>query len=163
MKIIYLIRHAKASVEESGIPDSKRQLLQTGIDRTRKIIQYFLANSVTFDLIIASHAKRAKDTAKIIAKGMQHPEKKIVSDKRIYHNDVSGYFDILYELDDTVSAAAIVGHNPVISEFANYFLEEKIMGLPTSGVVSIEIDTKRWTDINLAAHKTRFIITPKTL
>jgi phosphohistidine phosphatase len=163
MKTLYLIRHAKASDGEAGMPDEKRTLVKKGISNTQKIIQYLLAHKISFDCIISSHAIRAKDTAKIIAKGMQHPEKKIVCDKRIYHNNVSGYFDILYELDDSVSALAMVGHNPVITEFANYFLEDKIMSLPTSAVVCIEIDTKRWTDLNLATHKTRFIITPKTL
>jgi phosphohistidine phosphatase len=64
----------------------------------------------------------------------------------------------LYELDDAISSVLMVGHNPVITEFANYFLEEKIMYMTTSGMVCIEIDTKKWTDINLASHKTKFMI-----
>jgi phosphohistidine phosphatase len=163
MKTLYLIRHAKASDGEADMPDEKRTLVKKGINNIQKVIQYLLAQKISFDCIISSHATRALETAKIIAEGTEYPVEKIVCDKRIYNNDASVYFNVLYELDDSVSAAAIVGHNPAISELANYFLEDKIMSLPTSGVVSIEIDTERWTDINLAAHKMKFIITPKML
>ncbi len=160
MKTLYLIRHAKAAQEEPGLADAKRPLIKTGIERTKKIVEYLLDNSVIFDLMIASHATRAMETAKLMAARMEYPEDKIMCDKRIYCNDLQAFFDILFGLDDSISDVAIVGHNPLITEFANYFLDDKIVSMPTSSVVCIEIDTDQWTQVNLVSSTKQFFITP---
>jgi phosphohistidine phosphatase len=157
------MRHAKASIGEAGMPDVKRKLTKIGINDAQKVVKDLQTVKVSFDFIICSHAIRALETAKIIASGTAYPVDKIICDKRIYHRDVSRYFNVLYELDEAISSVLMVGHNPVITEFANYFLEEKIMYLTTSGMVCIEIDTKKWTDINLASHKTKFMISHNIL
>lgn len=163
MKRLYLIRHAKSIMEIAGIPDSKRKLLQTGINDTHKIVQYFLANSVHFDLMLSSDAIRALDTAKIIAKGLHYPEEKIVCDQRIYGNNGLKIFDIFYELEDQFSAMALVGHNPMISALANEYLSEKIMFMPTSAVVCIEFSMDSWAEIHKAPHELVFYVYPQML
>jgi phosphohistidine phosphatase len=163
MKKLYLIRHAKASKDRSGTDDHKRPLIETGIKRTQKVIQYFLDNKVSFDCMITSHASRAMDTAKLIAKGLGYPINDIVCDKRIYEMNESIYFTILSALNDSVTDVALIGHNPDITTFSNLFLDEKIINLPTSGVVCIEFDTNTWSEIKRAKHKVLFIISPKIL
>jgi phosphohistidine phosphatase len=162
MKKLYLIRHAKASKDRTGIDDYKRPLIEAGIKRTKKIIQYFLDNKISFNCMIASHASRAMDTAKLIAKGLNY-HKEIICDKRIYEMDESIYFTILSALNDSVTDVALIGHNPDITTFSNLFLDEKIINLPTSGVVCIEFDTNTWSEIMRAKHKVLFIISPKIL
>lgn len=40
MKTIYLVRHAKSNLKESGLPDFERPLLEKGKKRTKKIIGF---------------------------------------------------------------------------------------------------------------------------
>jgi phosphohistidine phosphatase len=162
MKKLYLIRHAKAFKDKTGNDDYMRPLIEAGLNRTKKIIQYLRDNKVTFDCMIASHARRAMDTAKLLANGLNF-HKDIVCDKRIYEMDESIYFTILSALEDSVSNVAVIGHNPDITTFSNLFLDEKIMNLPTSGVVCIEFDTDTWSDISRAKHNVLFMISPKIL
>ena len=73
------------------------------------------------------------------------------------------FFDILSELDNSFSKVAIVGHNPELKLFANTFLKEDLISFPTSGVVCMEFETNKWSDIKRAKFKTLFVVTPKTL
>ena len=57
----------------------------------------------------------------------------------------------------------MIGHNPTITNFANYFLTEYVDYMPTSGVVCVEFDTDKWNEIVTAKKQTRFIIYPKML
>ena len=163
MKTLYLIRHGKASLEHEDVPDHRRPLLKKGEERSALVADFFKKNNCQCELLLSSHAVRAVETAKIVARGFNYLPEKIVVDPRFYHADVSKYFEILFEIDDSVSQLAIVAHNPYITEFANCFLEEKISGMPTSTVVCVEIDTEHWNEINLASYKKRFIINPKML
>ncbi len=65
MKTLYIVRHAKSSWDFSAIPDYDRPLLETGIIRTNKIIKYLKNQDTNPDLIVSSHALRAKETARI--------------------------------------------------------------------------------------------------
>jgi phosphohistidine phosphatase len=160
MKRFYLIRHAEAAPATAGINDVNRKLVPVGEINAQKAARYFQQQKVRFDCIISSHALRALETARLIAKSQEYPEKNILIDKRLYINDASLIFDVLFEQAESLTDIAIVGHNPCISEFANYFLQEQIAGMPPSGVVCIEFATDKWIDINLVSHKKLFIFYP---
>ena len=68
---------------------------------------------------------------------------------------------IFYDLSEDVNSLMIVGHNPGFTTFANYFLDEKIDNLPTSGIVGITFDTNRWENIHNSNRKVKFVISPR--
>ena len=39
----------------------------------------------------------------------------------------------------------VVGHNPGLTEFANYLIPGITNNLPTAGVVSVQLDTDTWS------------------
>jgi phosphohistidine phosphatase len=160
MKRLYLIRHGEALDTVPGTDDSKRKLSRTGITETKKVIKYLSAQQVTFDFMIASHAIRTIETAKLIAKGIEFPLDKIVCDKRIYFEEFPVFFDILSELDNTVSSVAMIGHNPEISVFASHFLENVKIKMTPSTVIGIEILSDDWVNIKQANCKKIFIVSP---
>ncbi len=163
MKTIYLIRHAKAIPEHSDMPDEKRTLVEEGIEQTEKICDYLSKNRCKCQHIYTSNAVRSLETARILAKGFKSSTKEIIIEPRLYSGTTDAYLDVLYRQPKEVTHLAIVGHNPNVTDFANCFLSEMIHNLPTSAVLCIEIDTDNWTDIDLATHRKRFLITPKTL
>jgi len=163
MKTLYIVRHAKASWDFPELPDIERPIIEKGIYNTKKIVIELNKRKVVVDLIISSHAKRALETAKIIATGIYYPIEKIETSKGIYEVDMYNILDIISEVDDDIKSLMIFGHNPTFTHIANYFLPEEIEILPTSSVVSIEFEMNKWTDIKQAKHKINFTLFPKML
>ena len=160
---MYIVRHAKASWDFPELPDVDRPIVEKGINNTHKIAAELNSRNLIIDKIISSHAKRAIETANIIAKDINYPVEKIEINKGIYRVDVDDIFDVFTDVDNKVNSLLILGHNPTFTHFANLFLEETIETLPTSGVVSISFETDNWLELDKAQHKTNFILFPKML
>ena len=61
---------------------------------------------------------------------------------------------VISEQDTGFNNLLIVGHNPGLTDFANYLMPDLSDNIPTCGVVSFEIDSEDWNldtddDINL--------------
>lgn len=163
MKTLYIVRHAKSSWDNQGLADHERPILQKGKNRTKLVGNYLVENDHTVDLIISSHAVRARQTASIIADALNYPEENIQISPAIYHGDIDNLFNQLYELPDGVNSVMLFGHNPTFTTFSNYFLSKSIDWLPTSAVVCIDFDTDRWENVINAQKKAKFVITPRLL
>jgi phosphohistidine phosphatase len=163
MKSLYFIRHAKSSWDFTELSDEKRPLIEKGIKRTKRIGNYLIANNIHADVIISSHACRALDTAKIIAKKIGYPENKIIIDSKIYGSGIDRLFTIIFGISNEFDTAFLFGHNPTFTNIANYFLDEKIENLPTSGLFCIQFDTNEWNTIINAPKLKNYIIRPKEL
>jgi phosphohistidine phosphatase len=163
MKTLYIMRHAKSAWGEPGLEDFNRPLLEKGKKRTKTIIDYLLSKQVKPELIISSPAVRALETAHIMAHGLGLNKNDIRFEKSIYTADTEQLEDLFYDLPASLSHLMIVGHNPAVTNFVNDFLENKIDALPTSAVVAIEFNTKKWDDYKKSNHSVKFIIFPKML
>jgi len=163
MKTLYIVRHAKSSWDFPDLPDVERPVIEEGIFKTKKIAIELKKRNVSVDLILSSHAKRALETAKMIATGIYFPVEKIEVSKDIYEVGMDDVFDMIFEVNNDVQSLMIVGHNPTFTQIANYFLQEEIDIIPTSGVISIDFETNNWADIKKAKHKINFILFPKML
>lgn len=164
MKTLIVVRHAKSSWEFPDIEDVQRTLLDKGKKRTKKVIDHLL--KMRFhkpDLIVSSHAVRAYETARIMARGLEYPENQIIQSKTLYEGDKELITDQLFGLDDDITSVMIVGHNPALTYFVNQWLAEPIEWLPTSGVVILKIPVNRWSEIDLHKASTSFKVFPKEL
>lgn len=162
-KTLFLVRHAKSSWDNPLLRDYERPLLKSGIERTKRVIRFLTSTEYRPDLIIASHAVRALETARLLASGLDYPNHEILIEPNIYYKDVSGLYDIVLALPDSKDAVMLVGHNPTMTQFANMFMDEKIDYLPTTGVACIQFDADDWAGIPIAERKAIFFITPKIL
>lgn len=163
MKQLYIARHGKSSWDISSISDHERPLIEKGIKRTRLIADYLLKNNDKPDLIISSFAVRAYETASLIAETLSYPKENIRIENNLYHSDIDILFDHLYSLPNSVNSVMMVGHNPTFTEFANYFLKDKMDWLPTSAIVCITFKTDKWENIHRAKKNLRFVVSPKKL
>ena len=102
--------------------------------------------SIVPDIIISSPAKRAKTTAKLIAKKIGY-EKEIEFNENIYEASSMTLFYIIKSIDDKFNSAFLIGHNPSLSfiadELVNFY-----QNLPTCGVLEIEFETEKWSEIS---------------
>ncbi len=163
MKTLYIARHAKSSWEDFSLPDHDRPILPKGEKRTRTVGQKLKSLGEVPDLIISSTAKRARQTANILAAELNYPEDKIELNENLYHAWDDKIFSELYGLNNDVNSVMIVAHNPGLTDMVNNFTEDFIYNLPTSAVAKITFLTDRWEDTNMAKYKLEFILTPKML
>ena len=163
MKTLYLVRHAKSSWEEPGLPDFDRPLMRKGIKKTELIVDFLQKRKTTIDLIVSSPAVRAYETVKIIARGLHYPVNDIKTDRKIYDGYNDRILDIIYGTSNEFNSLMISGHNPGITNLANLFLHPCIDDMPTSCVVCISFKTDRWEDIPSNEAVREFIVTPRML
>jgi len=163
MKTVYIVRHGKAVPASANIADADRLLTDTGVARTCKIALYMAGNKPVIDQIIASPAERAFSTALIIADKLGIQAKKVVADEKLFTGDDTDIISLLEEVDDANNSVMIVGHNPFITMLANRFANPKIDSLPTTGVVSVHLDTEKWADLKRAKVIQNFTVWPGML
>jgi len=163
MKTVYIVRHGKAVPAHTNIADADRLLTDTGVARTCKIAEYMTESKPVIDQIIASPAERAFATALIIADKLGIKANKVVSNEILFTGDESDVLEVIENLDNSINSVMIVGHNPIITMVANRFASPKLESLPTTGVVSVHLDTDKWIDLKKAKVIQNFTVWPGML
>jgi phosphohistidine phosphatase len=113
------------------------------------------------DLILSSSANRASMTARVIADKIGYPLESIYYSESIYEFSANALIDVIEQLDDEVDKAMLVGHNPALTELANYIGDTPISNIPTSGVFCAELDIPSWDKIGDRCGKLIFFEYPK--
>jgi phosphohistidine phosphatase len=163
MKTVYIVRHGKAIPASANVADADRLLTDTGVARTCRVALYMAESKPVIDQIISSPAERAYATALIIADKLGIPAKKVVANEKLFTGDDSDTLELLHDLDDSIKSVMIVGHNPIITMVANRFASPKLESLPTTGVVSVHLETEKWTDLKTAKVIQNFTVWPGML
>jgi phosphohistidine phosphatase len=163
MKTLYIVRHAKSSWDDFSVSDHERPLLPKGRNRTILVADRLKETGQVPELILSSTAKRAAQTAEIIAQVLGYPKDKILFNKNLYHASADDVMDELFGLDNEINSVMVVAHNPGLTDLANYFLSNTIGNLPTSGVVKVVFDTDRWETVPESGHKVELLLMPKNL
>ena len=95
-------------------------------------------------LIVSSPATRAWITAKFVAKEMAYPNEFLQRDNTLYGASLDTLISFLGRQDSGFNSILMVGHNPGLTEFANYLVPNVTGNLPTAGVISVTIDSDDW-------------------
>lgn len=160
MKNLYLIRHAKSDWSEGSESDFDRGLNKRGQKAILTMGDALKEKKVMPDLILCSPAKRAKLTAKGLA-------------KQIGYNGEIKYIDALYmatpetvyalirDVNDKHDTLFIVGHNPETTELCNMMTDTYIDNVPTLGIVALKLPVDRWKELTTGEGKLKFFIYPK--
>ena len=153
MKTLYIVRHGKTY---KSIDDLERELMPVGIERMRKLGNYLSENNCKIDVLYSSYARRAVQTAQIIADAIQFPKDRIVTSEKLYFTGQDAYFDILVEQDNSVESILLVGHNPDITNVAQFFIPDIVSYMQTGACFCFDFDTDDWTKIFTAERTNRF-------
>jgi len=144
VKILTLIRHAKSSWKDPGLPDWDRPLNKRGKRDAPMMGQRLAERGSYADRVISSPAVRALATAQAIAEEIEYPWTEIVVDDRLYEAGVFEWLAVVQGLDDALDRVMCVGHNPGLTELVNYFFSEQVGHVPTCGIVELRFDIWRW-------------------
>jgi phosphohistidine phosphatase len=146
MKTLFLIRHAKSSWNEPQLQDSERPLNKRGKHDAPFMANILYEKNENIDYIVTSPAKRARTTAKHFAKRFELKKSQIVQNEQLYLADEDDILDIIHTLPDTAGAAALFGHNPGYTYFANLYTNYYIDNVPTCAIVKLFSVCDNWVD-----------------
>lgn len=147
MKYLTLIRHAKSDWSKDSLPDFDRPLNSRG-KKAAPLMGRRLAERGTIpELLISSPAKRARKTAKLIARKLGIPKHEIVYRPEMYAAGEETLVDVVGTLPGHCNHAALVGHNPGISELASWLCPQAPGWMPTCAILTLVLDSVNWKDI----------------
>lgn len=149
MKEVFILRHAEAVSAKNKSDDFDRQLSNDGVLEVRQLGRKSNEMHLFPSIIYSSSARRALTTAIIFAEETNFPQDKIVVLPKLYDIYPDQLMDIILETSDDFSKLMVVGHNPVLSVFLNFYTIEGIVNLPTGTLVQVEYpNSETWQSIN---------------
>jgi len=163
VKRLFLIRHAKSSWGQPDLSDFDRPLNKRGKRNGSEMAVRLARLSVVPDLILASSAKRAKKTARYMAKGTGYPKENIQYNDGLYMGSMETYLTLLEKSFKKVNTVFLVGHNFTITDLAEYLSGASITNVPTCGVVALEYSGVDGFSTAASAGKLVFFDFPKNI
>mgnify|MGYP001813793162 CR=1 FL=1 len=145
MKILTIVRHAKSSWKDSSLPDNKRPLNRRGERDAPEMGRRIQEHGIRPSLIVSSPAVRAWTTAKVIAQAINYPREFLQKEERLYLASLDDILDVIVAQDNGFNNLMVVGHNPGLTDFANFLVPGLTNNLPTAGVVSVQVDQDDWS------------------
>ncbi|HEY1330938.1 MAG TPA: histidine phosphatase family protein [Actinomycetota bacterium] len=152
MRHILLLRHAKSSWDDPALEDRDRPLSPRGRRAADAMAAHVAASAIRPALILASPAKRARQTAKPVANALGDAVE-VTIDERLYTFDAGPLADRIRAVDPSVRAVMLVGHNPAMQELALrlasrgdrlHLIREKY---PTGALATLELGDDSWKSI----------------
>jgi phosphohistidine phosphatase len=144
MKTLTILRHAKSSWSDKGLADHDRPLNRRGEKDAPVMAARINDAGIRPSLIMSSPAIRAWHTARIVAKAISYPLEFLHRENELYLANLDRLLDLFARQDNAFNSVMVVGHNPGLTEFANYLLPEVTDNIPTCGLVALNIDTDNW-------------------
>lgn len=128
MRTLYLLRHAHSLEKEAGQTDKMRELSSIGTSQCIAIGRYIQLKEYPIERVISSDAHRAIQTASLVTQPLRIKQEEIVIEEEIYKASIPSFLAVVQaQHTDNV---LLVGHNPTISYFAEYFTDEDIGEVP---------------------------------
>lgn len=160
MKKLILVRHAKSSWEFNVI-DHERPLKKRGVKDAYLISNHIKSKALRIDLVLSSDANRAKSTASIFTETLQINPQKFRLNNALYDFSGDHLIHTIKTCDNDIDHLMLFGHNHAITYFVNTYGDKFIDNVPTCGLVIIDFNIERWS--NLVKGKTVYSVFPRDL
>ena len=162
MKTLIFVRHAKTEKKSVEQKDEDRKLLKEGIKDAKLISKILFKKDIPVDIMISSPAKRALETAHILAERFEYPIKKIMIENFLYEDfEPAKFLAFIKTMDDQYNTIMIFGHNPTFNSICNHLYKKFNENIPKCGVVGIGLNIKSWKNTNTISKKLLFFEYPK--
>lgn len=115
------------------------------------------------DLILCSHAKRTRQTAKYFCEGLNYPFKQVAFNENIYESSAARILHEIHQVAYKIQTLVIIGHNPSLSDLVNKLCQGSAADLPTTGVAWLSTTAENWELISDKNTQQVYFLTPKTI
>lgn len=147
-RFLILIRHAKTRESEPGKKDIDRELTESGYQQASRIGRYLYLNELVPDKLLTSHARRALDTAQLIADQLKLDSSKIIENEELYEASVRTLLNQIHHLDSSLKSVIIIGHNPAITHLCEHLSQNEIGNLPSGSMVQLSFTNLSWKELD---------------
>ena len=150
MKTILLLRHAKSDWDNPALADFERPLAKRGLKDAPRMGAVLSDFELVPDRILASPARRAKETAELVAEACSY-NKEIEWHEAFYGGNAEDLIAALQRLPTSVEQVLLVGHNPTMEETISTLISgderEPIIAMPTAALACLQIDIRDWAEL----------------
>lgn len=160
MKQLILIRHGKSSWD-FDVNDKDRPLKLRGIKDGHLVAGALKEKELKIDKVYASPANRALHTCMIFMRQMDYPLEQVTMTDELYDFSGESVMNFVRGLNDQHSCILIFGHNYAFTNVANKWGNQDIDNVPTSGLVLLQFDAKKWADVQKG--RTEMVLFPKEI
>ncbi len=160
MKQIILMRHGKSSWDYD-VSDKDRPLQERGINDAHLVAKTFKLHTPDIDFAFSSPANRALHTSMIFTRTLNFDLTNFRVKEELYDFSGDSVQHFVGQLDNSLHAIAIFGHNYAFTSLANTWGDQYIENVPTAGLVHITFGVDDWSKI--ATGTTKQMVFPKHL
>ena len=168
MKRLWLLRHAKSSWDDPGLPDPDRPLAPRGRRAAEVLAAHLAASDVRPAVVLCSSSLRTRETLAAILPGLGDALE-IRIERPLYGAGAAQLLDRLRQVPNRVSSAMLIVHNPGIQDLALALAAggPALAGLrgkfPTGALATLELDIERWRDLDHGRATATTMVTPRSL
>jgi phosphohistidine phosphatase len=164
MKTVLLLRHAKSDRDNLALADFERPLAKRGLKDASRMGAALTNLECVPDRILASPARRAKETAELVAKACDY-QGDIEWHEAFYTGDTEDLIAALQRLPDTVEQALLIGHNPTMEETVSTLIlgheQETILSMSTAALACLQFGILTWADLEPGEGVLQWLLTPR--
>lgn len=161
MKMLLLLRHAKAVSASDSLRDLDRPLSDQGRKQAERVGKYLKEQNIALDLVLSSTALRARETTELFLTAAECITE-VRYAQRIYDASRQQLLEVVTEIEGDKSKVLLVGHNPGLED-----LQQRLTGrfepMATGTLAKIDLRASEW--INAADQKGHldWLVKPKEL
>jgi phosphohistidine phosphatase len=144
MKTLLLMTHGESTRENKLQDDWYRALSSRGKMEAFQIGELLVDKNLIPDLILASSAVRAQQTARIVEQSFPHCCDLYCQDN-LYLAEMEVYFQEIQKLPDRVKNLMVVGHNPALDRIRQV-ITETFEPFPPSAAAYVAVSINSWKD-----------------
>jgi len=150
MKIVYLLRHAKAKKDIPDLPDIERPLMKRGRADAEQMGLLLKQRGVSFDRVLCSPALRARETVQILLPFVHFSLRSIEYVDDLYPASGEDIREILSSLKEG-ETVLVCGHNPAIEDLSERWAGQTLEKFRTCGCFYARFLIDGWEQLSSAS------------
>ena len=160
---LYLLRHAKSSWKEAGIPDHERPLAGGGRKAAKAMDKHLRAQRVRPDLVLCSSATRARQTFERLE---PLGAREVHIERELYGADAATLLARLRDVPEGVGSGMVIAHNPGLEDLTRVLarsddgLGEKF---PTGALATLAFSDSEWASLERGTAELVDVVRPREL
>jgi phosphohistidine phosphatase len=148
LKRLTLMRHGDARWKDARLSDLERPLNRRGTVAAETIARRLLELELVPDLVLVSPARRAQQTAEVVARELSIPPRRVVVEEKLYLATAGDLLQVVHSAGPRIAHLMVIGHNPGVSELMQLLVPRGGgSGLATAAVCSIGFGCGSWDGI----------------
>jgi phosphohistidine phosphatase len=160
---LYLLRHAKSSWKEAGIPDHDRPLASRGRKAAKAMAVHLEAQRVRPELVLCSSATRARQTFERVE---PLGAREVHIERELYGADAATLLGRLRDVPEPVASVMVIAHNPGLEDLVRLLApdhDELGTKFPTGALATLAFADREWAALERGTTELVDFVRPREL